>query len=163
MKHSINAVLLALLLLLPVETNAQQQDRPDTNQIPRKVMDGLKAKFPKPEIDKWTKEKEGAIVVYDFEFKQGGQKLEADVREDGTIHNWERAITAKELPAVVRKAIERKYPKATMKEAMEITAVNDGKDQLEGYEVVLHFRGKKDVEVTAAPDGKILEDSGEKR
>jgi hypothetical protein len=40
---------------------------------------------------------------------------------------------------------------------MVITAVVDGKDVLEGYEIVLETTDRKEVEVTVAPDGKILE------
>ena len=50
---------------------------------------------------------------------------------------------------------------STMKEIMAITAINDGKEALEGYEIVLETADKKDVEVMVAPGGKILEDSGE--
>lgn len=50
-----------------------------------------------------------------------------------------------------------------LKEIMAVTAVKDGKDALEGYEVVLETAGKKAGEVTVAPDGKVLEDSGEKK
>ena len=35
--------------------------------------------------------------------------------------------------------------------------------ELEGYEIELTTADKKEVEVTVAPDGKILEDSGEKK
>ena len=159
MKQFINSVALAGLIMIGLNTQAQEKDKPDTNQIPKKVMDGLKAKFPKPEIDKWTKEKEGEIFIYDYEFKQVGQKFEADIKEDGTIHNWEKAITIKDLPAAVRITVDKMYPKASLKEIMQITAVKDGKDELEGYEIVLRTNDKKDVEVTVAPDGKILEDS----
>jgi hypothetical protein len=48
-----------------------------------------------------------------------------------------------------------------MKEIMQITAVKAGKDELEGYEIVLKTRDKKEVEVTVAPDGTMLEDSGD--
>jgi hypothetical protein len=131
---------------------------PDLDKIPRQVMDTLQAKFPKAEIDKWTREREGAIVVYDFEFKQEGRKFEADIKEDGTIHNWEREIAAKDLPDAVKKAVEMKYPNAVLKEILAITAVKGGKDALEGYEIVLETADKKVVEVTIAPDGKTLED-----
>ena len=137
------------------------QDEPDLNTIPKVVMDGLLAKFPKAEIHQWTQEKEGDLVIYDFEFKQEGWKFEADVKEDGSIFNWERAIKAQALPEVVKKAVEMRYPKAELEEIMEITAVTEGKEALEGYEIVLKTADKKDVEVTVAPDGKILEDSGE--
>jgi len=161
MKQFISSVVLTGLIMLGLSAQTQEKDKPDTNQIPKKVMDGLKAKFPKPEIDKWTMEKEGEIFIYDFEFKQGGQKFEADIKEDGTIHNWEKAITIKDLPAAVRMTVDKKYPKASLQEIMQITAVKDGKDELEGYEIVLRTNDKKDVEVTVAQDGKILEDSND--
>lgn len=157
------AVLFAGLLLAEAGAQTQDKEKPGLDQIPKKVMDGLKAKFPMPEIDKWTKETEGDIVIYDFEFKQAGEKFEADIKEDGTIHNWERAIATRDLPAVVRKALDKKYPRASIEEIMMITAVKDAKDELEGYEIVLKTADKKDVEVTVAPDGKILEDSGDKK
>jgi len=154
-------VALAGYFLAMPAAGAQAKDKPDLSQIPKAVMDGLLAKFPKAEIHRWTQEKEGDIVIYDFEFKQKGKKFEADVKEDGSIFNWERAIKAKALPEAVKKAVEMKYPKSELEEVMEITAVQDGKDALEGYEIVLETADEKDVEVTVAPDGNILEDSGE--
>jgi hypothetical protein len=146
---------------MDVEKKAEHDLQLD--KIPKVVMDALKGKFPKAEIHKWTKEKEGEIIVWDIEFKQEGRKFEADIKEDGTIYNWEKAIEAKDLPEAAKKAVQTKYPRSTIKEIMEITAVNDGKDALEGYEIVLETADKKEVEVTVAPEGKILEDSGEKK
>ncbi len=146
-----------------VDVEKKAKDDLELDKIPEVVMDALKAKFPKAEIHKWTKEKEDDIVIYDIEFKQEGRKFEADIKEDGSIHNWEKEIAAEDLPDAVKMAVATKYSKATIKEIMEITAVSDGKDALEGYEIVLETADKKEVEVTVAPDGKILEDSGEKR
>jgi len=139
---------------------SEAKDMLQLEKIPQIVMGALKAKFPKAEIQKWTKEKEGDIFVYDIEFQQEGRKFEADIKEDGAIHNWEKAIEIKDLPEAARKAVEAKYPNCIIKEIMEITAVHDGTDALEGYEIVLQTADKKDVEVTVAADGKILEDSG---
>lgn len=155
------AVGLAGLLLGMPACTAAGKDKQSVDKIPKKVMDGLYAKFPKAQIDTWTQEKEGEIVVYDFEFRQAGGRFEADIKEDGTIHNWERAIAAKDLPETVRKAVEKRYPQASMKEIMLITAVKNGKDEVEGYEIVLETAEKKEVEVMVAPDGKILEDTGD--
>jgi len=138
------------------------QDDLQLTKIPQVVMDGLKAKFPKAEIRKWSEEKEGDITVYDIEFKQDGWKFEADIKADGSIHNWEKAIEAKDLPEVAKAAAESEYPKSGIKEIMQITAVSDGKDVLEGYEIVLETSDGKHVEVTVAPDGKVLEDSGKR-
>lgn len=155
-------VLFAGSLLMMLPAIGRGQNKSNLDQIPKTVMDGLKARFPKAEIQQWSKEKEGDITVYDFEFKQQGQKFEADIKEDGTIHNWERAIPLKNLPDVVTKVVKEKYPKSKFKEIMEITAVKNGKEELEGYEIVLRTAEKKTVEVTLAPDGRILElDSGD--
>jgi hypothetical protein len=140
------------------ETTAQEEIQPA--EIPQVVMDALKAKFPDAVIEKWTKEKEGEVVLYDVEFQQLGHKFEADIKEDGSIHNWEQAVIAEELPDVVRQAAEKAYPNATFKEVMMITAVQDGQDSLEGYEIVLQTADEKEVEITIAPDGTMLEDSG---
>ena len=156
----LTAALAGFLLAMPA---AGAQEKPDLDKIPKIVMDALKAKFPKAEIDKWTREKEAGIVIYDFEFKQEGRKFEADIKEDGTIHNWEKEISVKDLPEIVREAVEAKYPKAALKEIMAITAVTDGKEALEGYEILLETAGKREIEVSVAPDGKFLEDSGEKK
>jgi hypothetical protein len=152
---------LCAIAVLPFATAQDKKDKLD--QIPKKVMDTLKTRFPKAEIQKWTKEKEGDIVVYDIEFKQGTQKFEADIKEDGSIHNWEKEIAAKDVPEAVRTAVEKKYPKAAWKEIMQITEVKNNKEMLEGYEIVLETADKKEVEVTVAPDGKILEDSTDEK
>jgi ribosomal protein L11 len=167
---SIFSLILLLCLIFSCE---QQREKIDVekkatddlrlDEIPEVVMDALKVKFPKAEIHKWTKEKEGDIVVYDIEFKQVDRKFEADIKEDGTIHNWERAIKAEELPEAVKKSVEKKYPKATLMDIMEIAEVKGKDEKLEGYEVTLETVDKREVEVTVAPDGKILEDSGEKK
>ncbi|NWG13679.1 MAG: PepSY-like domain-containing protein [Acidobacteria bacterium] len=130
------------------------------DRIPKRVMDSLKARFPQAEIRKWTREEEGGTVLYDIEFRQEGRKCEADIKEDGTIHNWEKEIAARDLPDVVRRTVERKYPKGVFTEIMAITAVTSGKETLEGYEIVVKTPDKGETEVTVAPDGKILEESG---
>ena len=127
------------------------------DQIPRKVMDALQARFPKAEVVLWTVEKEDGVTVHDIEFRQDGRKFEADIAEDGTIRNWERQVPPADLPAAARKAVERRYRAAAIREVMAITAVKDGKETPEGYEVTLETAGKKTAEITVAPDGKILE------
>jgi hypothetical protein len=145
----------------PAQDKEKAKDKADKEMIPKVVMDALKTKFPKPEITKWTKEKEGDKVVYDIEFTQDGRKAEADIAEDGTIMNYEKEFDAKNLPKAVTEAVEKKYPKSKLKEIMAITEIKDKKEVSGGFEIVLETADKKEVEVTVAEDGKILEDSGE--
>jgi preprotein translocase subunit SecD len=155
---------LAAAVFVLAATVARAGDEPkDLDKIPKAVMDALKAKFPKAKIDKWTKETEDGKVIYDLEFKEDGRKAEADIAEDGTIQNFEKEFDAKDLPKAVTDAVEQKYPKSKMKEIMEITEIKDKKEVHGGFEIVLETADKKEVEVTVAKDGKILEDSGAKK
>ena len=161
MRHSV-VLLGAFVLFLFIATGAvQAREEPvPQDKIPKTVMDALLVKFPKAKIDKCVKEKEGDDVVYDIEFKQEGRKCEADIKENGTYINYEKAIEAKDLPKAVKEAIEKKYPKATSKEIMEETEVKGKAEKLSAYEVVLETAGKKEVEVRVSPEGEILEDTG---
>jgi hypothetical protein len=161
---SLVAVLVALFLIgSQARGQEKAKDKLDLDKIPKAVMDALKSKFPKAEIHKWTKAKEGDDVVYDIEFKENGRKCEADIKENGTYINYEKEIAAKDLTEAVRKTLDKRYPKATLKEIMEITDVKGKNETLEGYEIVLEAVDKKEQEITIAPDGKVLEDTGEKK
>jgi hypothetical protein len=163
---TMRAALLALLAgTLAAPTACTPADRAaeegaatlDQTQIPSQVMATLNARFPGAEIQQATREEEDSVVLYDIEFMQEGRKLEADIREDGSIHNWERAIAADSLPEVVKAAVERESPGSTLREMMAITAVTEGGETLEGYEIVFRAADGRIIEVTVAPDGVIAE------
>jgi len=155
------AALATGLLIALLAACTRSQDQPDLDEVPKQVMDTLKARFPGAEIHKCSKEKEGDLTVYDFEFTQEGQKFEMDILEDGTVQNWEKEVSINDLPGAVRKAVETKYPNAALKEIMAITAVRNGKHTPEGYEIALETADREEVEITVAPDGQFLEDSGD--
>ena len=165
------SVIPAILMLFAVFSCEQRTEKTadpniakedlELDKIPKLVMGSLRAKFPTAEIQKWTKEEKGSIVIYDIEFKQMDRKFEADILEDGTIHNWEKEINISDLPETVKKTVENKYADAKLKEIMEITLALENNNLLEGYEVLLETADNKEVEVTAAPNGMILEDSND--
>src|SRR5438874_9016882 len=111
---------LAFILFAGTATVRAQEETVPPDKIPKAVMNALRTKFPKAKIDKCTKAKEGNDIVYDIEFKQEGRKCEADIKEDGTFINYEKEIPVKDLPAAVKKAVTKRYPKATLKQVMEI-------------------------------------------
>ena len=125
---------------------------------PAPVVEALHKRFPGATIEKWSKDNEHGVVLYDVEFLQDGKRLEADVAPDGTIDSWEREIPVSELPQAVRDGALAARPGASIVDAMACTRVAGGKDELVGYEVVLQPPKGKKTEVTVAPDGKILED-----
>jgi hypothetical protein len=152
------APMMTSMLAIVVVTGGTAAARAD--KIPANVMATLTAKFPQAKIDKWSKEKEEGKEVYDIEFKQDGRKFEADIFADGTIHNWEQQIAASDLPQPVVQTVNKKFPGAVMKEVMAVTDIKNGREQLEGYEIVVQRTMRRDVEMTIAPDGKILEGPG---
>jgi uncharacterized membrane protein YkoI len=154
--------LVAAVVVLSVVV-ARGGDAKDLDKIPKAVMETLKAKFPKAKIDKWTKEKEDGKVVYDLEFKVDGKKTEADIAEDGTLLNYEKEFDAKDLPKAVTDTVEKRYPKAKIKEVMEITDIKDKKEVHGGFEITLQTADNQEVELVVAKDGKIKEDSGAKK
>ena len=133
------------------------------SKLPKAVEDSLRTRFPGATIDKVSKEKEKGAVVYDIEFRQEGQKFEADFLASGALQNWERETPLAGLPAAVRDAAANRYPQAVIQSAMAVTAVANGKETLEGYELSLKTSGRKAIEMTVAPDGKIIEDSGARK
>jgi len=151
----------ALCFFVGSSASQGQEEAVSPDKIPQVVLDALKSKFPQAKIDKCTKAKEGDDVVYDIEFKQEARKCEADIKENGTYINYEKAIAEKDLPKACREAIEKKYPKATLGDVMEETEVMGKTEKLSAYEVMLTTADKKEVEVRLSPDGKILEDTGE--
>ena len=160
MRHSIvHLTAFALFLCMGVVPAAAQDEPVAQDKIPKPVIDALLAKFPKPKIDSCTRTTEGGEVVYDIEFTQDGRKCEADITEKGVYINYEKAIAARSLPKAVRAAVEKRYPKSTLKEIMEETEVKGKDERLSAYEVVLVTADKKDMEVRVSPDGKILEDA----
>jgi len=150
---------LAVIVLAVAIGSGQEKKEPAAKAVPpKKVTDALTARFPKAKVHKQAKEMEEGREVYDFEFTVDGTKYEADILADGTIANWEQAVTMQALPPAVMTAAGKKYPKATFVEIMAVTALKGGKEKLEGYEILFRTADKKEHEVTFAPDGKVLEE-----
>lgn len=59
--------------------------------------------------------------------------------------------------------IEKAYPKATYKLVEAVYEVEDGKEELEYYEVELTLADKKEVEVKIKADGKIVKEEKEEK
>jgi hypothetical protein len=151
-------LLVAYVSLCPRSLAAAQPK--DLDKIPKRVLDTLNAKFPGAAIDKWTKEREHGKTIYDIEFTAAGRKAEADIAEDGAIQNFETQFDAEQLPKAVTDAVARKYPKSRMKEVLEVTEIKNKKEVPGGFEIVIETAGNKEVELTIARNGKILENSG---
>ena len=142
--------LLVFLSALPADETTVPLDK-----VPKAVMDAVKAKYPGAKLLGASTEKDGDKTVYEISLKFKGHHHDVTLEPEGTIVSIEKEIAAKDLPAVVAKAVNSKYPKATWKRVEELSK---GDGSLTGYEVVLVSAAKDTVEVVLDPQGKITQE-----
>jgi hypothetical protein len=157
----------ALAALLALATAARADDKKagkiPVDKIPKAVMDTIKARLPGAEITSAERELEDGKVVYDIELKQKGRKFEMDILEDGTLIEIEKEIALKDVPEAVTKTVKAKYPKASIKEVMEVNKVKGQQETPDHYEVVIETADKKTQEVIVSLDGKSIKEEGKEK
>jgi hypothetical protein len=149
------AMLLVLGLLALVASGRADDEgekKVDLTKLPKEVRQALKDKYPGAKLIKASEEKEDDQTLYEVGLTHKDHNYSVLFKPDGSIVEIEKEIPAKDLPAVVAKAIEEKYPKATFKRTEEVTKM----DKFAFYEVLLVTADKKTFELEVAADGKIL-------
>jgi uncharacterized membrane protein YkoI len=138
------------------EKPAAKEEKIPLDKVPDKVMAAIKDRFAGADVTSAEKETEDGQVVYDIELTHKDRKYEMDIKEDGTILEIEKEVAAKDVPDAVKKAVEGKYPKATIKEVMEVNKVKDKTETPVNYEVVIVAEDKKEIELVVSLDGKTV-------
>ena len=146
--------LLATITFVPVFGRADDEKVP-LSDVPKAVLDAVKAKFPKTEIKQAIKEVEDGKTSYEIETKEAGRAIDLTLKPDGTILSVEKEVAVADLPKAVTAAIEAKYPRATIGKAELLLEYEDGKEESE-YEVAVTTADKQEVEITLTPEGKIV-------
>jgi hypothetical protein len=153
------------LVILGTAVQADDKDKKDAkispDKLPKAVLDSIKARFPGADITSAEKEIEDNQVMFDIELKHQGRKYEMDIKEDGTIIEIEKEIASKDVPKAITKAVRGKYPKATIKEVMEVNKVKGKEETPIHYEVTIETAGKKTMEVIVSLDGKSVKTEAE--
>jgi uncharacterized membrane protein YkoI len=157
----LSASAVVCLVMLAMSARADEKaEKIAPDKLPQKIKDSLNRRFPGAEVTSAEKEKEKGEIVYDLELKHEGRKYEMDIKEDGTIVEIEKEI--KNPPEAITKAVKRKYPKATIKEVMEVNKVTGAEEKPIHYEVTVEMDGKK-KEVIVSLDGKSVKTEGEEK
>jgi hypothetical protein len=141
------------LAMLSVGGRAADEKVP-LDKVPEKISAAINGRFPGAELKSVEKENEDGKIMFDIELTQKGRKYEMDVKEDGTIVEIEKEVAAKDFAAACASIVKKNYPKATIKEIMEVNQVEGTKETPIHYEVVLEEQGKKSFEVVVSLDGK---------
>jgi len=147
------ATLLGVFVLAGLTLAGSEKIAPD--KLPKAVVDALKSKYPGAEIRGASKEIEDGKTSYEVYTKFKGKGLDVTFSPAGVVEIVEKEIDAKELPAVVRAAVDKKYPQVTFTKVEEISKAKDGKMVVNVFEILFTTTAKKTVEMTIAPDGKV--------
>ena len=156
-----SAVVLAMLMLATAARADDKAQKIAPDKLPQKIKDAINGRFPGAEVTSAEKEVENNQVVYDIELKHKGRKYEMDIKEDGTILEIEKEVPLKDVPEAVTKAVDAKYPKATIKEVMEVNKVKGKTETPDHYEITIETADKKTIEVIVSLDGKSVKTEGE--
>jgi uncharacterized membrane protein YkoI len=142
--------------------HAGEAEKLAPGDVPKKIMDTVKARLPGAELTSAEKETENGAIVFDLEMKDGGRKYEMDIKEDGTLVEIEKQVLDKDVPAAVTQALNAKYPGSAVKEVMEVNSVKGKQETPEHYEVVI-ATGGKDKEVVVSLDGKSVKEEEDEK
>jgi hypothetical protein len=133
--------------------------------LPEKVRKTFVAKFPNATINKADAEKEGGVVVWDIEFRDGRTHKETDIAEDGTMLEYTVVITKKSVPRAAMKPMEAAAKDAKMGkiEKIEVTyETKDGKviklEKPKTEYAVEMTKGDQTAEIVVDPNGKVVEE-----
>jgi hypothetical protein len=129
-----------------------KEEKIDLDKLPKEVKDAVKKKFPDGKLTGAEKVTEGKKISYEVNLTNKDDKIELVVSEEGKILAMERVLAAKDLPKAIADAIEKKYPKSTIKSAEEVSK----EDKVTAYEAVIVTEDKKTLEVTFDPTGKFV-------
>jgi hypothetical protein len=125
------------------------------DKLPKAVTDAIKAKYPDAKLVGAEKETQGDKTFFEVVIKDKDRNIELLLTPEGKIVGVEQPIAAKDLPKAVAEAIEKKYPKGTIKSVEEAT-----RDDKVTYGVLLETevmidKEKQKVQLSLTADGKI--------
>ena len=153
-------VVLALmgpLLLVHASAVAADEKKVPLGEVPKKVLDAVKLKFPRAELKEAVKDVEDDETTFEISLLNAGRHITVSLDDEGEIEEIETEIAVSDLPKPVTAAIAGKYPKATLKKAEEVVEIEDDKEE-KAYEVDVVTAAGKAVEVKVDASGKIEED-----
>jgi hypothetical protein len=147
-----------LLAVLGLASGARAQDGEiPLDRVPKAVMNSARARFPGAEIKGASQETEdGKPPVFALEMKHHRHDVDATFKADGTVVLVQTAVPGKELPRVVLRAVERRYPGANFRGADSVKKGPEVKTKADYYEFYLMTADQKPALVQVAPDGKVL-------
>jgi uncharacterized membrane protein YkoI len=127
------------------------------SQVPKAVLEAFEKAYPHMKDVEFEKEMFNGQAAYELEYKTNNVEHEVLYSADGTLFQKEEEIEGETLPAPVKDAIRKAYPKAEIKEVEKVMKPDD---TLTGYEVEIVTAGKE-IELELNTQGRILREEKE--
>jgi hypothetical protein len=118
--------------------------------VPTAVMLAFQKAYPKAQIVGTSRETEDSTFYFEIESRDGKVKRDLLYKADGTVKEIEESVTNAELPAAIREAIAKEYPKGVIQKGEKTT-----RDNVVEYELIVK-NGKDKMEVVLNETGKIV-------
>jgi hypothetical protein len=157
MSLAMRSILPVVLLGLAVPSRDDERKIP-LGDVPKSVLDALKAKYPHAEWKNAAREQENDETIYEISIVEHGAKIDVIVNEKGEIEQTETEIAITALPRPVVDALNASHPSATIRKAERIIQFEKGKATEPSYEALIVTAARKTIEIVLTPSGKILEE-----
>jgi hypothetical protein len=166
------------LALLPAIANAQTTPKKTTRarisrrtiasseaKLPEVVKKTFDEKFPNARIFTAESEKEGGVMVWDIEFREGRTHKETDIAEDGTMLEFSEQVAQRSVPKEARASIKKAAEGGKVVRVEKVSLNYEAKDgkvnKLEKaktqYEANL-AKGDQIADVVVDDQGKVIEE-----
>src|SRR6185436_21006726 len=89
---------------------------------------------------------------------RGGRTIDLTYSPDGTLRLVEMEIFAQNLPKPIWDLLEEDYVHSNCERAEEVITVEEGRESLAYYELMLAVRDKGMLGVRISPEPKVLEE-----
>ena len=136
-----NSFLILLVFIMTGFSACAQKTAPDN------VQQAFKQKFPNAVSVKWDRENKNE---WEAEFKLEGKMLSANFDNDGKWLETERDLSMQELPAAVKKTLDKDFSNFKVKDIAAIETVD-----LNAFEIDL-AKGSDRLELLISSEGKVL-------
>lgn len=135
---------IATIAVLATVVAALAQGAPQVQPLPSPIERAFAKAYPKATIDRWMAEEREGQSVFEVESHEGTQKRDLIYTPKGQLLEYEEEVAVGALPAVVRQAVQKAYPHATLANAERVV-----RGTVSEYEVILKRAAIKEVVVSA--------------
>ena len=119
-------------------------------ELPAEVLSAFSKAYPKAKIKGLSREEENGKTYYEIESLDGKTARDISYLADGTVAETEETVATGALPAEVKAAVNKEYPKGKIIKAEKVT-----RESVVEYEFQITV-GKEKHELVVDPSGKVV-------